>query len=338
LRSHEESLVRDVALRIDIASGRLTESNARAALAAPDQHIRERALDAMHARGWLVESEAFERIVENSYASSPRTKERRLLQAVTEEEAALRSRLNWYLPWSELVYKALGLAHFDAFGDQVRRDLGDTFETFRSESREDLLRRFGERGAGELATEFSMREGQYLEVALAVLAEKGTGPDAALVTRYLTHGESDVQFAALLALWRLSPARAAQEAERLAGDDSWSSEQRQQAARIAIELSPSAALTLTQSADASVASVAATLLPDGSQSVERLTELLLADDDKLREVAVKRLASQLSIEELTGVLNRYLTSRYYYNVVVWLDRFIYCPEPFLGRYLAGSAD
>jgi hypothetical protein len=62
---------------------------------------------------------------------------------------------------------------------------------------------------------------------------------------------------------------------------------------------------------------------------------LLDENEKKRQMAVSVLSKTCTAEELVRVLERYLEGgRYFYNVVCWLDRLLYAPEPMKRLYLS----
>jgi hypothetical protein len=285
-------------------------------------------------RGWAVEEQSFEDVLEKLSQVAEKHRLRRQ-KALRDSKEDLRTQLNWYWPWGNLAYEALGLNHFDSFGGQIRRDVADKFETFKTESLERLRGMFGEQGVEKLAPENAYAEAEYWEAAVSVLGERGSAEDAELVCAQLTHASRDVRLAALRALLSLDATRAAEEAERLAADEDLTDEQRGEAARIAIAHSPDAVFALTDSKHENVRALAVSALPEGEAGLERLKEFLRATDDAVRVAAAKRLGAVIPREDLETVLRKYTAGgQYYYNVVVWLDRLVYCPEPFLARYLA----
>jgi HEAT repeat protein len=337
LRESDSSWLRDIGLRIEIESGRLTEDDARSTLTDPDGGIRARALDAMQARGWTVADDAFSQFRAASGGLPLAMNHRRdVHQMMTQSEETLRQIANWYLPGGSAAYEAIGCLDWHSFGDQVRRDLHDRFETFRVESMEDLRRRFGEPGVEALGKESEFRDPDYSVVALSLLAEHGTADDSEVVRPYLAHEHSNVRAGALRALARLHPEDAIREALRTAGDDTERSTDRLAAAKIAAAISPSAALELSESLDGEVASFAIAKVPGGDEGLTRLTALLHSENSSAREAAVKRLAVLVERPKLETALRNYMDGHYYYNVVVWFDRFLYCPEPFIDLYLGAA--
>jgi hypothetical protein len=325
-------MVRQVALQIDIASGRISDEQLGEALNDHHMWVKSLALETLIERGVPVDDRVFESILDDvSVTERERLRREKMLH---EDEQVLQFRANWYLPWGHYAYEALGLDHFETFGGQIRRDLRDDFEMFRTESADRIRERFGEEGVSKLVQESPFADANFRQVALSVLGERGGTEDAELVVSQLADGARDVRIAALRALRRLDTVRAAKEAQRLALDDDLTDNQREEAARDATELSPDTAFALTESAEVGVLKVAVSALPDTTDGIARMKEFLHADDPSVREAATKRLGAALSRDALEQVLREYTAGRYYYNVVVWLDRLLYCPEPFLGRYLA----
>jgi hypothetical protein len=69
------------------------------------------------------------------------------------------------------------------------------------------------------------------------------------------------------------------------------------------------------------------------QIVELATNLLSNDNQKVRILGIAALTVSLSPEELEAQLDSQLSkATYFYDVITWLDRMLYAPEPFRGPY------
>jgi HEAT repeat protein len=265
-------------------------------------------------RGFSLDDDATERIV---------------MQREALAEDTLRSELNWYLVNTAAHYEALGRQHFDTFGVQVRRDLDDEFRAFQEESLADLHRRF----PGADIKDPSYAKDAFVASALEVLAKRGEPSDHDRVLRYVDYPNFQVRASALHALATVGRSEDAEHAVRLAMSSDGPSAWRLKAAQVALALSPPSAYQLLDSDDPSVAKLAVQALPADTEGTQALRGALCHREDTVRQAAVARLAATAERDELIGVLDDYpRQGRYFYNVVVWLDRLLYAPRPLQERY------
>jgi hypothetical protein len=62
-------------------------------------------------------------------------------------------------------------------------------------------------------------------------------------------------------------------------------------------------------------------------NLDEVKALLYADNTEIRTYALAYLTNVLSEDELEKLLSEYSSAgRYYYNVVTWLDRWLYAPK------------
>jgi hypothetical protein len=333
------SAQRQLALRIADASGRLSEEETSAALDDPNADVKVLAIDLRLKHGWPVDDEVLKKAPDvMRYASRTLSggedAERmvKLRRMLSEEE--LRAKLNWYLVDGPSVYEALGRAHFDTFGEQLRRDLDDAFNVFREESLAALQERFHGVDISGLTEDTAYTEPAFTGAALEVLAEHGTSEDRDRILCCVGAADARLQACALHALARIGePADAARAIDVATDTDNGTADSRLDAAQIALALSHEAVNELLEAGDPGVVHAAVVALGLDADGVDKLKALLNHGVDEVRVAAVARLASALDRDELQTVIDAYVQQeRYFYNVVVWLDRLVFAPEPLRVRF------
>lgn len=339
LRESRWPSIRKLGLRIADARDELTEPDTTEALDDSSADVRVLAIDLRLKHGWRVDDEMLKK-APNAMRLATRTllgghdADRMVALRRMSTEQELRFDLNWYLGQTPPYYEALGRDHFDSFGDQVRRDLDDGFQTFREESRAALEERFAGLDLTDLLQESDYTEAAFTAAALEVLAEHGGPEDRERVLRHLNDSNWQLRATALHALTRVGEAPDAAHAVREAtGTDDGTADSRREAAEIAIALSPASANELLEATDPGVVRVAVAALSAEADGIESLNTLLNHQADDVRVAAVAKLASALGNDQLEAMLDAYLQQeRYFYNVVVWLDRLVFAQEPFRTRF------
>jgi len=245
---------------------------------------------------------------------------------------SLKNKIGWFSVSGTEAYEALAIFHFDAFAEQVRRDLSDGFETLRQEGIKQV--RSWAPKAEEYLKEIEYFESYAREVftaaALGALAKFGEPRDVVFARRYLDIDQTEVRRVAIKLLERFGDESDCSRLIDLAKNQ-WST--RQEATRAALTISSrssSVLRTLFDSGEPSLVAIALTTLmkEDLPTFLPDLRSLSLHDSNSVRISAVaclQRLAIQKDLEQF---LEWYLTERpYYYDVVCWLDRVLFAPEP-----------
>lgn len=279
------------------------------------------------------------------------------LQVADETHAAIQSTLSHYLqtrPPTELValgqtqlygdgdlaYGALATTHFAHVSATIRANIKDAFSSL-IESRIAEWAKLGP-AADELVAQFrqlspfiSMR---YVTAALKALAIHGNQEDAEVARWALRQpwgGYDEARVAALEVLRRFGTTddvRLLMEvAHRSAGTV------KQKAVEVAFALAPGddgAAKVGLESEDLDILQWCLRYLFDHPSGLGQAAAIktLATTDRRLRLTAIAYLIKHLSAEKLLLALNEYMQSEYYFNVVCWLDRALYAPEPLRGRY------
>jgi hypothetical protein len=339
LRQSRWATTRQLGLRIADERGELTQEDTVKALDDPSEDVRVLGVDLRLKHGWPVDDDVLKNL-----PSKVRLASRTLFGGIDADrtvalqrmrsEDELRSDVNWYMPQTPAHYEALGRDHFDSFGEQVRRDLDDGFGTFREESRAALEQRFPGLDISSLLEENDYAAPAFAAAALEVLSEHGSRDDRARVIQHLDATDRLLRMSALHALARVGEAPDAAYAVREAtAADGGTSDTRRMAAEIAVALSPAAASELLEATDAGVVRVAVAALGAEADGIEKLKALLNHPADEVRVAAVAKLASTLDNNQLEATLDAYLQQdQHFYDVVVWLDRLLFAPEPFRGRF------
>jgi len=254
----------------------------------------------------------------------------------------VRLKASWYnAGW--IAYWAMGEHHFDEFARQIRADLSSRFAVWRAEG---MARLQAENRGGEAALwdanitkdrldDYLLQ--QFAAAAMNALALHGQQSDVEFARTYLPElSYGDAQWAAVRLLAKHGVSTDSAILLRVAQttfDDSL----REFAARAALHLAPGkegAAAALLGGDNAMLISLALASLvqTDPCEAERRAIELLHKEADSPRIKALAVLVSRLEPQRLEELLDGYATGQYYYNVVCWLDRVLYAPEPIRSAY------
>jgi hypothetical protein len=257
----------------------------------------------------------------------------------------LQQKIDWLNIENSAAYEVLATEHWEQAKDQVRADLTDGFGRIRTASLERFLQSFGrESGLPDLPVvketaraaiekqlsgidQFSKQ--RFAAAALAGLDRHGSPEDAALVRPFLN--ESLNRDVAIRALARLGTQEDVTALLRLASETY--GDTRLEAAKAALRLSansPGAIQSLLNTKDTDLVQLAIRAMQEASPETlpETLVMLLNDENNSTRVIAARFLATILSPDKLLEALNAYFAQpQYYYNVVVAIDRALYCRVP-----------
>ena len=327
--------VRQSAARVLVERNELSAQRLASLLEDVSPRVRVTALEEFARRGSRYASEQFDKAVKGPESGTP---------IPTEDVARIKVEFLRHLPMENLdpmiswfsedgpaAYEAKGLEHFALVEEVIRRDLSDEFATLLGASRERLAASYGSKAGGVIEQwkeiEPSVRV-RYMAAGLNVLANRGNKSDARLARDLVTRQEPELQIgaAAILAKWG-DPTDGEillRVAEKSVG------ELKNISTQGALELDRSSVDTLLASPDRELIVVCLRWLldHDAPDLVPKLEPLLTNSDGGLREKALAVLVRKLKEDELENLLKTY-TERptYYYNVVCWLDRILYAPQP-----------
>lgn len=249
--------------------------------------------------------------------------------------------IDWYGANSDHAYRVLAVEHFELLEPRIRSDLDQEFETLRLESGERFAAKYGgvsTQQAVEQALQVKEKVNEFIRAnhisaALAGLAWNGQPEDVRFARKFLgttLYNIADKEAIRLLA--RFGDPSDAENLLEVAS--STHGETKRLAVKTALRLSPGMEGILPDMLDHDDKEIAAIgaqalLMVQVPQSVELAKHLLLSKNDQLRLKGLAVLARYCDRSELEKTLDEYLDRRsYYYNVVTWLDRYLFAP----GRY------
>jgi hypothetical protein len=244
-------------------------------------------------------------------------------------------------------YYALATTYYAAFEEQLRRDLADSFEQYRLES-VSRLQRLGP-AVDEIVQDLQYRQSlvaYHRAAALDALAENPTIPEAReLALAALEDDDAGVRGAAVRLLEKVGRPEDAEAivsvARRSAPLDA---DLREAAVVIALRLAPGADGAVEQliaTNDPTIAGLVLSYFHEANDVEAAAAILPLLDSHALtvRRRAVAYVARRVSPERLEGLLELVLkTTRHFYNVIGWIDRLLYAPEPFGAAYAVLADD
>lgn len=243
--------------------------------------------------------------------------------------------VNWFDVKGWLAYKSLALYHFDTVRDTLRLDLQAGFARIKQESIAEMRSIMGEKYAEQAAEGFAQYDdfirSRFEDAALSGLEENGEPSDIRFGRQYLSNDRQSIKAhavgivsefgdandsASLLQIWR----------------DSWG-EEADQAGSAALRLSEKpfdVAKEMAQSnRQTAIREGYSWLYAHNSDEVLALFLGLLESESATdRERALYFFSNRLPQETLAGLLaDQFGQGTYYYNVITWLDRLLYSPEP-----------
>lgn len=277
-----------------------------------------------------------------------------LYQSYTYED--LLQELDWYNVHGPIAYRVIAEHHFDKESDRIRHDLQEGFESLRKTKLDKILGNINETLRKELKDlPVALQEAAIKKAAEEMLEDKYVKLDDFVKSNYTTAALSGLalhceQRDLLIGRHYLqetttqnygdAQARAAEIVgkfgdksdvplllsviEKLQGD------KKESLLRIAVKLSPEIARELMCVDDTSTAKFAASFLVEAKDpEIGNMLEGLLNDENKpKREMALSFLFKIYNSDRLLQLLDSYLSRRsYFYNVVCWLDRLLFAPEP-----------
>ena len=353
--------VREFAVRELARRHRLPKQKAEQLTADPSVAIREIAFTELARHGNSIDFESVKKALArekpqlNSYAA--------LFGGNTEEEGdadsviltyyrhqngeLVAAAVDWFDPYGVLAYKSLAADHFDAIQGEIRADLENGFARVRKQSIDSVETALGAEYAVKLVERVKGLDdfirSQFVEAALAGLAINGEESDIRFGRQYLeTDFFSATKLAAVRIVCRFGSAADIPALLSIAKDGL--GEARYEAGVGALRLSPSPfeiALELTQNTSSKLVQAGYAWLYDqhAPEAVGFFEALLDSGHEKERLRSVYYISKTRTSEELESVLEATLQKeKYYYNVVTWLDRLLYSPEPLRSYFVRKLAE
>ena len=256
----------------------------------------------------------------------------------TYDRDRLEERMHWYDPNSALRYKALGLIMDRK--NKIRNDLRDNFgsleEKLKERSRSKILeedtegsnKKENDDKLGGLKEYDSFLRQNYVYAALSVLAEKPESDDIEFARKYVDSSRYEIQLKAVEIIEAVGDET---DLDSLIQISKGSFGQlKDLATKTALDMLENEAQinvinNLVETNDRNLINQAIEYAKQADLDICDTADKLLTNDDLLiRREALSYLFEKKNLEELKDLLSRYLdNSKYYYNVVCWLDRIIY---------------
>jgi hypothetical protein len=367
--SHSVVEIRRLAFDVLSEAGELSAEEARTAMSDSDRELRVAALEQRAKLGDQLPTDVVDQVLQ---VEPPRPRwmvvrdlrERADLAAAKAKPVdTLLGEINYMWLQTAPQYRALAEDHFERFGAQVRRDLGDGFASFKAESRGtlveglmrgvedqlrekapptpdreaevrqalDTLRAKAEQRVDELAGEEKYNKTTFAGAALAGIAANGDASDAPVVRAWLSEIDAVNRLEAIRALARAGGAEDV--AALIAQADTSYGEERETAVKAALAFAPGpdgiARTLVSERADELAVMAARNLEAYHTDTVDEglLLILLNSESDEVRRAGIAIALAQLDDDGLRRLLARYLNQSYrYYNVIVALDRAIFGPS------------
>lgn len=319
LMTAEHAVTRELGIRLAAKGPLVSDERLLTALDDPSSLVSVAALDVLLERKYPVPADVAQRIANDAPPFGRDDAEERRMRVMLTAPDELEFSANWYLAYGNLAYEAcVRCGQLDV--SQVRRDLSEGFATFREQSAAAVEAKFGPEGRERLVDERDYVAREFTMSAARLLGELGGQQDVPALCALLSSEDSRVVTAAFRALVSISPQDAVSQADELLHLTSDKAARRAVAAQV-LELEPSRAEELLESDDSEILAAAVAKIGDGEGPRAKLYELLRAEDGDVRLAAARRLAELLPPEELSSLLDEYLQpgSRYFYNVVAYLD-------------------
>jgi hypothetical protein len=254
-------------------------------------------------------------------------------------EAELHELADWYNPDGPVAYEILASRQPEKMLAQLRADLSDSFVRFRQESSTRLKAKLGPFADDVLQkwnTLDDFTSTNFIAAALRVIRSHVKPEDAATARKYIGHPNRDVQLEAIHLLESVGDKT---DVNTLLGIAQASYGILQElAASTSLKLAPGpdgAAIDLIKTDKPNLIGYALDSLSGTEANVARtiLEPLVKSSQETIRVLAVAFAVRRLPTSEIEPLLTDYLTpSSYYYNVVCWLDRILYAPEPLRSAY------
>lgn len=264
-----------------------------------------------------------------------------VLSRKTKEE--LEDMVDFYSGHGKEAYEALAITHSSSMAERLRSDLNNHFEKIKSASIDKLKSEYGDK-ASILLAQYKTDLEQLIKDSFVEAALKGLA---------IINDQSDIRFAREY-LGKLKYGIANDECLSIIekyGDDtdidrlisvaeSTYGPTKRKAVITAIKLSGKQLemiQDLVHSEDKGISEIAAEqiyLLPREDR-IAIAKNLLHLEHDKIRLIAAKMLSNDLGRDDLESILNDYIESQtYYYNVVNFLDGYLYAPGKFKDKFIS----
>jgi len=262
-----------------------------------------------------------------------------VLSRKTKEE--LEDMIDFYTGHGKKAYEALASVYTAYMAERIRSDLRDHFEGLRNKSINRLKAQYGEQGSMSLLGGYNPELEQFIRDTFVAAAIKGLAKlddksDIIFAREYIQktqYGMADDSCISIIE--KHGDTTDIDQLIGLAENAYGSIKKRAVTASIKLSSNPQEIIRkLVQSEDKSLSEIAANHMPL-LEKMDRLTlakELLYSENENVRFQATKIISEYLSRDDIEEILNDYIESpTYYYNVVYYLDRYLYAPDKFKGN-------
>ncbi len=268
-----------------------------------------------------------EEIILNLYRSQPRE--------ILEEE------VDWYSVDGPIAYRALSSTHFTERREQLRKDLDSAFDDVKAKSTAKLRAKLGTH-FDELTEYYKKPEvdknirDYFTAAAMAVLGQYGEATDIEYGRKYLANKDPVISREATKIIERFGDKSDTAELFKIVTGEG--AENRLRAVRAVLTVTPGVSeisLTLAKREEPPVVRMALEAIGKADVKVlqENCLELISRENEEIRLLGLAYLLKVSSKDFLRDTLIGYLArDTYYYNVVCWLDRVLYAPEPLQTGY------
>lgn len=337
---HKHSGIRELAVRELSRRKELDDKKVTELLKDPSEEIREYCYRLLIGRGREFSTEELREAFQKGKVSllgSPAVDVESLIIEMYKSipAAGLSEAIDWYSIDGPLAYKALALYRFAAVENQIRTDLEDKFQVIKRQSLDRFRATYGD-SAYKLEESFRTKgldesvQLSFTAAALAALAEHGRAEDVRIARLHASSTLRDVRLGAIKIIDRFGDVSDVKSCISIAQNDF--GELRELSAQTALKLEDEqgeATKAFLVSNDNVLISIAirSFLTRDAGSGATFLDPLLTSSSGAVRLRALAYFAKTQSEPQLEQLLQSYLAkSSYYYDVVCWLDRFLYAPS------------
>jgi HEAT repeat protein len=253
----------------------------------------------------------------------------------TQSAEQLLQAIDWYSVDGPLAYEALALDRYNEVATHVRTDLLQGFARVKEQSTEQMKSELGPEAWGKYAPRLERfddsTQAHFTKAALSALAANGEASDAEFARPYLSDSNTSVRDAAVIAISRFGSSEDVDALMNIT-KEAWG-DVRRTAAAAALRLSPTplqVAYDLSENSDSEVVEIAFGwfFAQDSPEVKTMFLKLLQNDAEPKRMRAIYYWSQKMTNEELRQLLQDYISAEtYYYDVVTWLDRLLYSPQP-----------
>lgn len=258
------------------------------------------------------------------------------------KQEQLEDMVDFYTQYGKEAYEALVTSHFSTIAEKIRSDLRNNLEDIKRHSIDKLKERYGDNASSSILAQYKPDIEQFIKDSFTEIALKGLS---------LLNDKSDIQFARQYLgklKYNLGEDECISLIERYGDHSDIDSlinlaklaygDIRRKAVIVAIKLSENhlkLIQDLVYEKDIIIAQIAAEqiYLLSREDRISIANKLLYSEHVNVRLLAAKILSKDLGRNELESILNTYIESQtYYYNVVNFIDGFLYAPGKFKNKF------